>query len=101
MLRELIRRLEAQGKLGLFLDLLTHRTRPSHVLTPPRLLGATVRLLARSGCDRRALLREVGSLVATDAHRKRLNRRPAYAPDGIASDAGPTELDERVGSAAC
>ena len=75
-LAELMRRLLAQGKIDLFLDLLTHRTRPSQVLTPPRLLGATGRLLARRGCNRRALIREVGSLVAADAHRKRLNRRP-------------------------
>jgi len=92
-LPELMRRLLAQGKIDLFLDLLTHRTRPSQVLTPPRLLGATGRLLARRGANRRALLREVGSLVAADAHRKRLNRRPVYAPVGTALDARPTEVD--------
>ena len=92
-LPELIRRLLAQGKIDLFLDLLTHRTRPSQVLTPPRLLGATGRLLARRGADRRALLREVGSLVAADVHRRRLNRRPVYARVGTALDAGPTEVD--------
>ena len=93
-LPELVRRLLAQGKIDLFLDLLTHRTRPSQVLTPPRMLGATGRLLARRGCDRPALLREVGALVATDARRKRLNRRPVYAPVGTALDAGPTEVDQ-------
>ena len=93
VLPELMRRLLAQGKIDLFLDLLTHRTRPSQVLTPRRLLGATGRLLARRGCNRRALLREVGSLVAADAHRKRLDRRPVYAPVGTALDAGPTEVD--------
>ena len=89
----LMRQLLAQGKIDLFLDLLTHRTRPSQVLTPPRLLGATGRLLARRGANRRALVREVASLVAADAHRKRLNRRPVYAPVGTALDAGPTEVD--------
>jgi len=94
VLPELMRRLHAQGKLDLFLDLLTHRTRPSRVLTPPRLFGATGRLLVRRGCDRRALLREVASLVAADAHRKRLNRRPSYVPSGASTDAGPTEADD-------
>jgi 2-polyprenyl-6-methoxyphenol hydroxylase-like FAD-dependent oxidoreductase len=94
VLPELMRRLEAQGKLGLFLDLLTHRTRPSHVLTPPRLIGATGRLLIRRGCDRQALLREVRSLIAADARRKRHNRRPTYAFSGTSTDAGPTEVDE-------
>jgi 2-polyprenyl-6-methoxyphenol hydroxylase-like FAD-dependent oxidoreductase len=91
-LPELMRRLQAQGKIELFFDLFTHRARPSQVLTPPRMLGATGRLLARRGCDRRALLGEVRSLIAADAHRKRLNRRPAYAAER-ASDAGPTEVD--------
>ena len=96
VLTEVMRSLEARGKLGLFLDLLTHRTRPSRVLTPPRLLGATGRLLVRRGCDRRALLRDVRSLVAADARRKRLNRRPIYAPNGTAIDGGPTEVDDPV-----
>jgi 2-polyprenyl-6-methoxyphenol hydroxylase-like FAD-dependent oxidoreductase len=93
-LPELISRLIAQGNLDLFLDLLTHRTRPSDVLTPPRLLGATGRLLARQGCDRRALLHQLGALVAEDARRKRLNRRPVYATAESASDAGATEVDD-------
>jgi len=95
VLAELMRRLLAQGRLDLFLDLLTHRTRPSQVLTPPRLLGATGRLLTRRGCDRRALLGEVRSLIATDAHRRRLDRRPMYASDET-TDAGPTEVDDPI-----
>jgi 2-polyprenyl-6-methoxyphenol hydroxylase-like FAD-dependent oxidoreductase len=91
---ELTRRLIAQGKIDLFLDLLTHRTRPSRVLTPARLLGATGRLAAQKGCDRPALLTEVASVIATDAHRKLLNRRPAYAAEADASDAGATEVDD-------
>jgi 2-polyprenyl-6-methoxyphenol hydroxylase-like FAD-dependent oxidoreductase len=94
VLPELMRRLLAQGKIDLFLDLLTHRAKPSQVLTPLRLLGATGRLLARRGCDRRARLREIGSLIAADAHRKRLNRRPMYAPNGTTTDAGQTEADD-------
>jgi 2-polyprenyl-6-methoxyphenol hydroxylase-like FAD-dependent oxidoreductase len=95
VLPELMSRLLRQGKVDLFLDLMTHRTKPSQVLTPPRLLGATGRLLARSGCDRRAVLRQVGSLIATDARRRRLNRRPEYAPGGRNTHAGATEVDER------
>jgi hypothetical protein len=82
----------AQGKIDLFLDLFSHRSSPSKVLTPPRLLGATGRLLARRGCERRPLLREVGALIAEDARRKRLNRRPAYAAADGATRARPTEL---------
>jgi hypothetical protein len=70
---EIERRLLEQGKIGTFLDLFySHRSRPSQVFTPPRLLGATARLLARPGCDRRALLGEVGTLLAEDFQRKRL-----------------------------
>jgi len=83
---EVLDRLLARGELGQFLDLMTHRSIPSQVLTPPRLLGATGRLLARRGCDRRALLREVGSLIASDAHRRRLNHWPNYVLDPQADE---------------
>jgi 2-polyprenyl-6-methoxyphenol hydroxylase-like FAD-dependent oxidoreductase len=95
-LPEIQRRLLAQGKIDLFLNLFAHRSRPSEVFSPARLLGATARLLARRGCDRRALMREVGVLVAEDARRKRLNRRPAYVAADVATDAGPTEVREAV-----
>ena len=91
---EMERRLLEQGKIGTFLDLFySHRARPSQVFTPPRLLGATARLLARRGCDRRALLGEVGTLLAEDFQRKRLNRQPVYAVAGTALDAGPSDVD--------
>jgi hypothetical protein len=96
VLSELMRRLLAQGKMDLFLDLLTHRSRPSKVLSPPRLLGATGRLLAHPGCDRGALLAEVASLVATDARRRLLAFRPAYAPKGDAGGAGGPEVHDPV-----
>jgi flavin-dependent dehydrogenase len=92
VLPEIGRRLAAQGKIDLYIDLFAHRVMPSQVLTAPRVLGATGRLLARPGRDRRPLLREVTALVAEDTRRKRLNRRPAYAAAGVASDAGPTEV---------
>ena len=58
---EVASRLHAQGKFGSFIDLFTHRSRPSSVMSPLRVLGATGRLLARRGCDRGVLLREVRS----------------------------------------
>ena len=64
------------------LDLFNHRTKPLRVFSPPRVLGATARTLARRGCDRRALLREVGGLIAEQAERQRLNWRPEYVAAG-------------------
>jgi hypothetical protein len=90
---EMMGRLLAQGKIDIVTDLFNHRSRPSQVFTPQRLLGASGRLLARRGCDRRALLREVFGLVAEDVRRKRLSERPVYAAAGTALDAGPTEVD--------
>jgi 2-polyprenyl-6-methoxyphenol hydroxylase-like FAD-dependent oxidoreductase len=95
-LPEIQRRLLARGKIELFLNLFAHRSRPSEPFSPARLLGATARLLARPGCDRRALLREVGTLIGEDARRKRLNRRPAYVAAAVATDAGATEVPEAV-----
>jgi flavin-dependent dehydrogenase len=85
---ELMRRLHAQGRIDLFMDLIGHRRKPSSVLSRPRVLAATGRLLASRGCDRRALLREVGSLAAEDTRRRWRNRRPVYAPeDATTADA--------------
>jgi len=93
-LPELAKRLVAKGQIDQFTNLFNHRTRPSKVISPPRVLGATGRLLARRGCERRALLREVGALVAQDARRKRLDRRPVYVDAGVSLDAGPTEVED-------
>lgn len=95
-LPEAVKRMLAQGKIDSFLDLFSHRTMPSRVLTPPRMMGATARLLARPGCKRRALLREVGAVIAEDARRKRLNRRPQFAAAGVATDAGATEVADGI-----
>jgi hypothetical protein len=81
-LPEITRRLLEQDRINQYMDLFTQRSRPSQVFSPARLLGATGRLLMRPGCERRALLREVKTLVAEDARRKRLNRRPAYLATG-------------------
>jgi 2-polyprenyl-6-methoxyphenol hydroxylase-like FAD-dependent oxidoreductase len=93
VLPEIARHLYERGRLDPFLDLFNHRTTPSKVLTPPRLLAATARLLARGGCDRRALLSEVGGLIAQDTRRKRLARHPDYVPLEASADAGPTEVE--------
>jgi 2-polyprenyl-6-methoxyphenol hydroxylase-like FAD-dependent oxidoreductase len=85
VLVEMMRRLQQQGQAGRFFDVLNHRARPSQVLTPPRVAGASARLLARRGTARRALLAEVGSLGVREARRRWLNARPVYAP---ADDAG-------------
>jgi 2-polyprenyl-6-methoxyphenol hydroxylase-like FAD-dependent oxidoreductase len=91
-------RLLERGKQDSFSDLFNHRSTPSKVVTPPRILDATARLLARRGCDRRALLREVGALVAQDNQRKRLAKHPQYVPLEMSLDAGPTEVeDDAVG----
>jgi len=94
VLPEVARRLYERGKVDSFNDLFNHRSVPSEVLTPPRLLGATARLLARGGCDRRALLGEVRGLVAEDTRRKRLARHPHYVPLEASMDAGPTEVED-------
>jgi phytoene dehydrogenase-like protein len=67
---------------------------PSDVLTPPRLLAATGRLLARQGGDRRRILRELATLLTQDRHRRLVNRRPAYAPHAATPEAWPTGVDE-------
>jgi len=96
VLPEIAQRLYEQGKLGSFIDLFNHRSAPSKVLTPPRLLAATARLLARGGRDRRELLGEVGALIGEDIRRKRLARRPHYVPLEASADAGPTEIEDAM-----
>ncbi len=77
VLPEIFRGLVERGRVGDFLDLLNHRRKPSEVLTPPRLLKATGRLLTRRD-DRLSAVREVAALAGDDMRRRRLNRRPAY-----------------------
>lgn len=93
VLPELARRLVAAHRIDQYVNLFNHRGRPSDVITPLRLLGATGKLLTRRGCERRALLREVRGLAAEDARRKRLNRRPVYVDASASLDAGPTEVE--------
>lgn len=78
----------AQGKLPPLIELFSHRGRPSQVFTPPRVAAAIGRALARPGCDRRALLGEAAAVIAQNARRQRLYRRPAY--EAVAVDTAPT-----------
>jgi 2-polyprenyl-6-methoxyphenol hydroxylase-like FAD-dependent oxidoreductase len=96
VLQEMAQRLYQQGKIGSLLDMFNHRSVPSKVLTLPRLAGAMARLLARGGCDRRALLGEVGALAAEDIRRKRLARHPHYVPLETVA-AGPAPADDDGG----
>lgn len=94
VLPEILRGLHARGRIGEFVDLFAHRSTPSRVLTPPRLVRATGRLLIRRGVNRGALLKETWALVAEDARHRLRNRRPDYAAPGRAvEDAGPTEVE--------
>lgn len=104
VLGEIIRGLDDQGHADRFLELLNHRIKPSRLLTPTRLIGATARLLVRRPGRRRAILREVAVLAAQEARRRRLSVRPRYAPEdrrsrpgdeaavsGLSAPAEPTE----------
>ena len=92
--QKIAQRLYQRGKMGSFVDLLNHRSTPAEVLTPPRVAGATARLLTRGGCDRRALLAQVGALIAEDIRRKRLARHPHYAPLETPVDTAPAAPED-------
>jgi 2-polyprenyl-6-methoxyphenol hydroxylase-like FAD-dependent oxidoreductase len=96
VLSEMMRRFERRGQFDGFIDIFQHRAMPSRVVTPPRLLSTTAAMLARRGCDRRALLREVGELVVTDARRRRLRRQPVFVDLAAHADAGETEVPQEA-----
>ena len=94
VLPQMIRDLHAKGQLGRFLDLFTHREKPSRVLTPARLVGSAGRLMLDHS-DRRAVLNEVRTLVTQTARRQVLNHRRAYAAPAEANQsAGETEVEK-------
>ncbi len=78
VLGEIVRGLVERDEVDNFLEFLNHRVKPSKVVTPPRLLGAVGRLMGKRAGERGAILREVAGLTADEAHRRWLNRRPAY-----------------------
>ena len=94
VLPQMIRDLHAKGQLGRFLDLFTHREKPSRILSPARLVGSAGRLMLDHG-DRRAVLNEVRTLVTQTARRQVLNHRRAYAaPTEANQSAGETEVEK-------
>jgi len=98
---EVIRRLHANGRTERFIELFSHRRDYSNVFSPPAVIDATARLLVRGGCDRPALLREVGGLLAEDTRRRWVNVRPVFAPPAprdiaTAVAAGTAEHGARV-----
>ena len=66
------------GMVDRWFDVLNHRVRPSAILTPPRLLGATARLLRRGDRPRAEVLAETREIMARDVRRRWLNHRPRY-----------------------
>ncbi len=93
---ELLRGLQRRDRLSELGEVLQHRTVPSNVFTPGRLLSATASLLARPGIDRRHALREVKEVVLTDVRRQKLNRKPEFVPLADHREAGATEVSEEV-----
>ena len=81
-LAEIVRRLEAEDDLEPFLDIFNHRTPPSAVLTPVRLLAAAGHLLRRGGPGRHHVLRSTWRLLSEDVRHRWLNRRPLYEEAG-------------------
>ena len=78
---ELLRGLQSDPALvDRFLDVLNHRTRPSEILSPGRLVGATVRLLRKGEPAPARALGDTWDIVAQDVRRRWLNRRPRYGP---------------------
>ena len=92
----MMRRLERNGELQGFTDVLQHRSLPSRVFSPPLLLSTSVAMAARGAGRRTAVLREVGHLIATDVRRKRLYRTPVFVDPAAHADAGETEVPQEA-----
>lgn len=96
VLPQMISDLHANGQIGRFLDLFTHREKPSRVLSLARLAGSARRLL-REHRDPRTVVTELRTLVGQNMHRQLLNHRHAYAtPSEMAHNAGPTEIEHNA-----
>ena len=96
VLVETTRLLYREGRAQELGDVFQHRRRPSAVVTLPLLLKAAKSTMRRPGADRGEILRELRELIATDTHRRRLNRKPEYVPIAEHRDAGETEVPEAV-----
>lgn len=79
VLVEILRRLESDAAMvDRWFDVLNHRTRPSEILTPARLLAATAQLLRRGQPSRTQVLADTRQIVAQDVGRRWLNHRPRF-----------------------
>ncbi|MGH9264813.1 MAG: NAD(P)/FAD-dependent oxidoreductase [Acidimicrobiales bacterium] len=79
VLVEILRRLESdEAMVDRWFDVLNHRTRPSEILTPARLLAATAGLLRRGEPSRARVLADTRQIVAQDLGRRWLNHRPRF-----------------------
>lgn len=67
------------GDINRFMELFSHRARPTEVLTVPRVLDATRRMLLRRGQNRRVVLRDAVGLLVNEIRRRWRNVRPLYA----------------------
>jgi flavin-dependent dehydrogenase len=61
-------------------EVLNHRVRPSTILTPARLMGATGRLLRTGERPAAQVVGETRQIMARDLRRRWRNHRPAYEP---------------------
>ena len=59
-------------------EVVFHRRHPYRVFSPPRVMGATARLLLKGGIPRGQVLAETKLLVVRDMRRRWLTRRPRY-----------------------
>jgi flavin-dependent dehydrogenase len=96
VLSEVMRRLDHRGEFRDFVDLLQHRTMPSRVVTPPRLLSTAGAMMLRPGSNRREVVREVRELVARETSRKLLRRKPLFVDPVAHADAGETEVPQEI-----
>ncbi|HEX2119039.1 MAG TPA: NAD(P)/FAD-dependent oxidoreductase [Acidimicrobiales bacterium] len=79
VLVEILRRLESdEAMVDRWFDVLNHRTRPSEILTPARLVAATTELLRRGETSRARVLADTRQIVAQDVGRRWLNHRPRF-----------------------
>jgi len=80
VLVEILRHLQSDpAMVDRWFDVLNHRVRPSEILTPVRLAGATLRMLRRGGQSPGRILADTREIVLQDMRRRWLNHRPRYA----------------------
>lgn len=93
VLPEMFRRAEKKGYMDDYYNLFQHRTMPSKVAKPTRLLASAATLAAKRGADRRAILHDVKQLIGDEIGRQKLRRNPVYVDPVKHADAGETEVE--------